>query len=83
LPSVGIDVWRTLAIIVFTSGAVAMYLYYYGLKKIPASLATLCELLAVSAIFFDYFFNHNMLSASQIAGANAFDCFGKLSHPFK
>lgn len=70
LPSVNASVWRTLAIIVFTSGAVAMYLYYYGLKKIPASLATLCELAwPVSAIFFDYIFNHNVLSTTQIAGA--------------
>ena len=47
-----------------------MYLYYYGLKKIPASLATLCELAwPVSAIFFDYFFNHNVLSSTQIVGA--------------
>ncbi|MEI6280673.1 MAG: EamA family transporter [bacterium] len=70
LPFIGFDVWRTLVVIVFTSGAFAMYLYYYGLKKIPASLATLCELAwPVSAIFFDYFFNHNILSASQIVGA--------------
>ncbi|MEI8174430.1 MAG: EamA family transporter [bacterium] len=64
------DVWGTLAIIVFTSGAVAMYLYYYGLKKIPASLATLCELAwPFSAIIFDYFFNHSVLSITQIFGA--------------
>ncbi|MFH1201025.1 MAG: EamA family transporter [bacterium] len=69
LPSIETAVWKTLAIIVFTSGAVAMYLYYYGLKKIPASLATLCELAwPVSAVIFDYFFNHNILSATQIAG---------------
>ncbi|OGI71708.1 hypothetical protein A3B84_02760 [Candidatus Nomurabacteria bacterium RIFCSPHIGHO2_02_FULL_35_13] len=70
LPSIESDVWRTLIIIVFTSGAVAMYLYYYGLKKIPASLATLCELAwPFSAVIFDYFFNHNILSATQIIGA--------------
>ena len=70
LSSIKFDVWRTLAIIVFTSGAVAMYLYYYGLKKIPASLATLCELAwPLSAIIFDYVFNHNILSPTQIIGA--------------
>jgi riboflavin kinase/FMN adenylyltransferase len=48
----------------------AMYLYYYGLKKIPASLATLCELAwPLSAIIFDYIFNHNILSGTQIIGA--------------
>ena len=47
-----------------------MYLYYYGLKKIPASLATLCELAwPFSAVIFDYFFNHNILSATQIIRA--------------
>ncbi|MEK7060192.1 MAG: EamA family transporter [Patescibacteria group bacterium] len=70
LSSVEPSVWRTLIIIVFTSGAVAMYLYYYGLKKIPASLATLCELAwPFSAVIFDYFFNHNILSVTQIVGA--------------
>jgi len=62
--------WSTLVIIVFTSGAAAMFLYYYGLKKIPASIATLCELSwPVSAIFFDYFLNHNVLSWTQLLGA--------------
>ena len=61
--------WTTLAIIVFTSGAAAMWLYYFGLKKIPASLATLCELSwPVSAIVFDYWLNHNVLSWSQLLG---------------
>lgn len=70
LPSIESSVWKTLIIIVFTSGAVAMYLYYYGLKKIPASLATLCELAwPFSAIIFDYFFNHSVLSTTQIVGA--------------
>lgn len=70
LSSVEFSVWRTLIIIVFTSGAVAMYLYYYGLKKIPASLATLCELAwPFSAVIFDYLFNHNILSPTQIIGA--------------
>lgn len=70
LPSIETSVWRTLIIVVFTSGAVAMYLYYYGLKKIPASLATLCELAwPFSAIIFDYFLNHNVLSFTQIVGA--------------
>lgn len=62
--------WTTLFIIVFTSGATAMFLYYYGLKKISASLATLCELSwPVSAVFIDYFVNGNILSWTQILGA--------------
>jgi drug/metabolite transporter (DMT)-like permease len=70
LPPAGSVVWKILIIIVFTSGAAAMYLYYYGLKKIPASLATLCELAwPFSAVIFDYLFNHNLLSFTQIVGA--------------
>jgi len=61
--------WQTLITIVFTSGALAIFLYYYGLKKIPASIATLAELAwPVSAIFFDYFFYKNVLSITQILG---------------
>ena len=58
------------ALIALTSGAGAMFLYYFGLKKIPASLATLAELAwPVSAIVFDYVFNGNILSVSQIFAA--------------
>jgi len=61
--------WQTIGIIVFTSGTLAIFLYYYGLKKIPASIATLAELAwPVSAIFFDYFFHKNILSLTQIGG---------------
>lgn len=61
--------WLIFVVIVFSSGALAMYLYYYGLKKISASLATLCELSwPVSAVIFDYFLNHNVLSLTQIVG---------------
>ncbi len=69
MPAVSGTQWTTLVIIVFTSGAVAMFLYYFGLKKIPASLATLCELSwPISAVILDYFLNHNILSWSQIIG---------------
>jgi drug/metabolite transporter (DMT)-like permease len=70
IPTATGKIWLTLIVIVFTSGAAGMWLYYYGLKKIPASIATLCELSwPLSAVVFDYFLNHNILSASQIAGA--------------
>ncbi len=58
--------WKLLMIIVLSSGAVAMYIYYYGLKRIPASLATIAELFwPLSAIFLDYIINHNVLSFWQ------------------
>jgi len=70
LPQVASLQWGILAIIVFTSGSTAMFIYYYGLKRIPASVATLCELSwPVSAIIFDYFLNHNILSPTQLLGA--------------
>lgn len=57
-------------LIALTSGAGAMFLYYYGLKKIPASVATLAELAwPVSAIALDYFVNGNVLSFTQILGS--------------
>ncbi len=69
IPTAPAKIWVVLVIIVFTSGASAMWLYYFGLKRIPASIATLCELSwPVSAVIFDYFLNHNVLSYSQIAG---------------
>jgi drug/metabolite transporter (DMT)-like permease len=59
--------WNYLILIVFTSGAVAMFIYYYGLKRVTASAATILELFwPFSAIILDYFINHNILSPIQI-----------------
>lgn len=53
--------------IVFTSGGGALFLYYYGLKKIPASSATIFELAwPLSGVFFDWYFNGNILNSTQI-----------------
>ena len=53
-------------IISFTTGSGAIYLYYYGLVRIRAIMATIAELFfPVSAIFFDYFINGRMLSVVQ------------------
>jgi len=61
--------WQILLVIVFTSGAAAMYLYYFGLKRISASVSTLCELAwPFSAVIFDYFINHTVLSVTQYLG---------------
>ncbi|MDD3303181.1 MAG: DMT family transporter [Candidatus Gracilibacteria bacterium] len=58
--------WELLGIIVFTSGAFAMFLYYFGLKRVKASTATILELAwPLSSIYFDYIFNHKVLSSSQ------------------
>ncbi|PID87701.1 EamA family transporter [Candidatus Gracilibacteria bacterium] len=59
--------WKLLGIIVFTSGAGALFLYYYGLRKVSASASTIFELAwPLSAILFDYIFNENILNSTQI-----------------
>jgi len=54
-------------LIAFSSWAGALTLYYYGLKKITASKATIFELAwPLSGIFFDWYFNGNILNVTQI-----------------
>jgi uncharacterized membrane protein len=58
--------WSFLALIVLTSGAGAMFIYYFGLRRVSASAATILELFwPFSAIILDYFFNHNYLNLTQ------------------
>ena len=69
--TVGAVYWGYLALIVFTSGAAAMFIYYYGLKRVTASASTILELFwPFSAVILDYFINHNVLSWAQIAAAS-------------
>ncbi len=59
--------WWLLLLIVFTSGAVAMFIYYFGLKRITASTATICELFwPLSAVILDFIINKNVLNTTQI-----------------
>ncbi len=59
--------WGFLAIIVFSSGAAAMFIYYFGLKRVSASAATICELFwPFSAVILDYVINKNVLNTVQI-----------------
>lgn len=61
--------WVTLLLITFSTGMVALGVYYYGLKRTPARVTTLCELVwPASAIFIDYFLFHKTLSLTQILG---------------
>lgn len=61
--------WTTLLIITLSTGLVALLFYYYGLKRTPARITTLCELVwPASAIFIDYFLYHKTLSPTQIFG---------------
>jgi len=68
------DVTRFQWLIVFaiglTSGSFAIVLYYWGLKRIRASVATICELcLPLSAVILDYVVNGSVLSLGQWLGA--------------
>jgi len=59
--------WFLLLVIVCSSGAFGMFIYYYGLQKISASLASVAELFCpLSGIILDYFFNGQILNSTQI-----------------
>ncbi len=56
-------------IIAFTTGGAAIFLYYYGLKKLTASVSTICELaFPLTAVVLEYFLRGNLLSPVQWFG---------------
>lgn len=58
--------WMYIVIIGLTTGSGAIFLYYYGLRKVKAILATISELMfPLSAVIFDYFINGSVLSYVQ------------------
>jgi len=58
--------WKLLVLIVFSSGALSMFIYYFGLKRIPASVATIFELVwPLSAVVLDFIINKNTLTGIQ------------------
>lgn len=70
IASVGALYWGYLVLIVFTSGAGAMFIYYFGLKRVTASASTILELFwPFSAVILDYFINQNILNSVQIISA--------------
>lgn len=57
-------------LIAFSTGGPAIFLYYYGLKKIKASIAAICELaFPLSAILFEYLLRGRLLQPVQWLGA--------------
>ncbi|MCX8105625.1 MAG: DMT family transporter [Ignavibacterium album] len=57
-------------IIAFSTGGPAIFIYYYGLKKISASVATICELaFPLSAVILEYFVHGKILNPVQWVGA--------------
>ncbi len=64
--------WLYLLAITFSTGLVALAIYYYGLQRIPASRATLLELAwPISAVVIGYFISHESLTWTQWLGAIA------------
>ncbi|PKL82922.1 MAG: EamA family transporter [Ignavibacteriae bacterium HGW-Ignavibacteriae-3] len=61
--------WWVFLLIAFTTGGAAIFLYYYGLKKITASVATICELaFPMTAVVLEYFLHGNILDPIQWMG---------------
>lgn len=62
--------WLYLLAIVFSTGAVALFIYYYGLKLVKASTSTICELAwPISAVMLDFIIRGTVLSLGQWLGA--------------
>ncbi|MDQ7815801.1 MAG: EamA family transporter [Melioribacteraceae bacterium] len=67
--SVSLKQWSVFFLIAFTTGGAAIFLYYYGLKKVTASVATICELaFPLTAVILEYFIRGNILDAVQWVG---------------
>jgi drug/metabolite transporter (DMT)-like permease len=63
--------WFIFLVISLTTGSGAIFLYYFGLKRVKASVSTICELFfPLSAILFDYLFNGAVLTAIQWVSAS-------------
>ncbi|MCK9282115.1 MAG: DMT family transporter [Melioribacteraceae bacterium] len=61
--------WIIFLVIALTTGGIAIVFYYYGLKRISASVATICELaFPLTAVILEYFIHQNILSAVQWFG---------------
>ena len=57
-------------VIAFTTGGAAIFLYYYGLKRISASVAAICELaFPLTAVVLEYLIRGNILDPVQWVGA--------------
>jgi drug/metabolite transporter (DMT)-like permease len=68
--SMTISHWGFIVLIVLSTGSLALFFYYYGLNKLPASHATLYELFwPLSAVGLDWFIRGNILSLTQWVGA--------------
>jgi drug/metabolite transporter (DMT)-like permease len=61
--------WLLILVIGLTTGSGAIFLYYFGLSRVPAIVSAICELcLPLSAILFDYLVNGSLLGIWQWVG---------------
>lgn len=61
--------WVVIVIISLTTGSGAIFLYYWGLTRVKATVATICELcLPLSAVILDYVVNGTRLGGWQWVG---------------
>ena len=63
--------WLFVVLIGLTTGSGAIFLYYYGLRNVKASLSTFLELMyPITAVVLDYFVNHTKYSIVQWIAAS-------------
>ena len=68
--SLSIENYKTIIVIVFTSGSIALSIYYYGLQNLAASHTTIYELVCpLSAVLIDWLIQGKTLSFTQVIGA--------------
>lgn len=62
--------WAFILVIGATTGSGALFLYYFGLTRVRAGIAAICEMcLPLSALLFDYLLNDSVLGVWQWVGA--------------
>jgi drug/metabolite transporter (DMT)-like permease len=63
--------WIVLLMIVFATGGPAIFLYYYGLNRISASVATICELaFPLTSVVLEYFVHDQIMNLPQWLGVS-------------
>ena len=68
--TLSIENYKAIIVIVFTSGSIALSIYYYGLQHLAASHTTIYKLVwPLSAVLIDWLIRGKTLSLAQMIGA--------------
>ena len=68
--TLSIENYKAIIVIVFTSGSIALSIYYYGLQNLAASHTTIYELVwPLSTVLIDWLIRGKTLSLAQMIGA--------------